>query len=76
MASNGEQHFIQDEEICEMRIEGREAVREIAFAVNFVELSTQLPSSDQCVYINLTTKEKDNYCVELCLFGFRVFIIV
>jgi len=55
-----------------IRIEAEAAVREISFAVNFVELSKVLESTDYIVYINLTTRENENYCVELCLQGFKV----
>lgn len=55
-----------------IQIEAEAAVREIAFAVDFVERSKVLPGSPQLVYLNLTTRERKDYCVELCLQGFRV----
>jgi len=61
-----------DSEFDGIRIEGESAVREIGFAVDFVELSTKLQSTNERVYINLKTKENDTFCVELCLQGFRV----
>ncbi|CAG5129109.1 unnamed protein product [Candidula unifasciata] len=53
-------------------IEAAEVVKEIAYAVKFVEVSTVLPSESNLVYINMTTKENQDLCVELSLQGFRV----
>lgn len=61
-----------DGEFDGLRIEGATAVREIAFAVEYAELSKTLPATDQRVYINVKTKENETFCVELCLQGFRV----
>lgn len=55
-----------------LTIEANEVVREIAFAVNYVELSSVLPTGTNLVYINMTTKENRNFCIELSLQGFRV----
>ena len=55
-----------------IQIEAEAAIREIAFAVEYVERSRVLPGNLQLVYLNLTTREREDYCVELCLQGFRV----
>ena len=55
-----------------LTIEANEVIREIAYAVKFVEISTTIPATTNLVYINLTTKENQHMCVELSLQGFRV----
>ncbi|GFR71061.1 GSK3-beta interaction protein-like [Elysia marginata] len=55
-----------------LTIEANEVIREIAYAVKFVEISTSIPATTNLVYINLTTKENQHMCVELSLQGFRV----
>ena len=65
-------HRFEDEEQSGMLFEGQEAVKEIAFAVVHAGLSSVLPSTDHNVYLNLTTKEEANYCIELSGLGFRV----
>ncbi|KAK7108675.1 GSK3B-interacting protein-like [Littorina saxatilis] len=55
-----------------LRIEAQEVVKEVAYAVDSVKISTALPISDFLVYMNLRTKENDTFCVELSEQGFRV----
>ena len=55
-----------------LKIEALEVVKEVAYAVSFVEISTVLPISKVLVYLNLRTKENENFCVELSVQGFRV----
>ena len=62
--------FIDEDRI--LHIEAEEAVKEIAFAVQGVDISKILPMSDDLVYLNMVTKEKDILCVELTVQGFRV----
>ncbi|XP_074661704.1 GSK3B-interacting protein-like [Tubulanus polymorphus] len=53
-------------------VEVSEAIKEIKFAVEHVEMSKKLPSTEQTVYFNMKTKEKDEFCVELSVQGFRI----
>ncbi|KAK2145202.1 hypothetical protein LSH36_696g01059 [Paralvinella palmiformis] len=55
-----------------LRIEAEDVMKDVRYAVKSAELSSRLPSSSLIVYINLTTKEDERYCVELSLQGFRV----
>ena len=55
-----------------LKIEAQEAVKEISFAVDYVEISKVLEQTVDCVYMNLKTKEGDCFCVELTVQGFRV----
>ena len=58
-----------------LKIEAEAAVREISFAVEFVEISTKLKNSDDLAYMNIRTKEGTKYCVELTVQGYRVSIL-
>ena len=55
-----------------LRIEAQEIVKEVAFAVEKVEISKTLPSSEDLVHLNIQTKENTSYCVELSVRGFQV----
>ena len=55
-----------------LRIEAEDVMKDVRYAVKSAEISSRLPSSSLIVYINLTTKEDERYCVELSLQGFRV----
>ena len=55
-----------------LRIEADAAVQEVGFAVKHVEISRTLPQTNERVYMNLTTKETQSYCVEFSVQGFRV----
>ena len=59
-------------ETFDLKEDARLIVEEVAFAVDHIELSKLLESSDNCMYLNLTTKEKNTYCVQLSIQGFRV----
>lgn len=55
-----------------LKIEAIEVIKEVSYAVSFVEISKVLPGSDALVYLNLCTKENESFCVELSVQGFRV----
>ncbi|KAI0231470.1 GSK3-beta interaction protein [Lamellibrachia satsuma] len=55
-----------------LRIEADAAVQEVEFAVKHVEISKALPNTKEQVYMNLTTKEGQSFCVEFSVQGFRV----
>ena len=55
-----------------LRIEADAAVQEVEFAVKCVEISKALPNTKEHVYMNLTTKEGQSFCVEFSVQGFRV----
>uniref|UniRef100_A0A0N5AFH2 DUF727 domain-containing protein n=1 Tax=Syphacia muris TaxID=451379 RepID=A0A0N5AFH2_9BILA len=52
--------------------EAEAAVEELAFAVSDIALSKKLRNSKLCVYVNLTTCENKDYCVELTSRGWRI----
>lgn len=53
-------------------LEAEDLERDIGVCVEQVRVSKVLESSERCVFINLETKEKQRYCVELSLRGYRV----
>ncbi|ESO83978.1 hypothetical protein LOTGIDRAFT_184022 [Lottia gigantea] len=60
-------------ESCQpLKIEANEAVKEVAFAVKSVEISSKIPPKEDEVFLNLCTLEGETYCVELSLQGFRI----
>lgn len=68
--SDNVEHILYTDHI--LKIEAQEVVKEVAYAVNFVEISKVLQCAEQIVYLNLQTKEGDVFCVELSVSGFRV----
>lgn len=52
--------------------EAEQVVKELAFGVDSIEISTSLPRNRDVTYLNLLTKEKEAYCVELSTRGYRV----
>ncbi|XP_052811816.1 GSK3-beta interaction protein-like [Mya arenaria] len=61
-----------DDENYSLKIEAKEVIKEIAYAVKHVSLSAKLESTNERVFFNLETKECERYCVELSLNGFRL----
>lgn len=55
-----------------LKLEAEHLVQEVAYAVHDIQLSPVLGASDKLVYINLTTKEKESFCVQLTAQGFKV----
>ncbi|XP_065065304.1 GSK3-beta interaction protein-like [Rhopilema esculentum] len=45
---------------------------DINFAVDFIDASPKLPEQNGRIYINIQTKEKEKFCVELSSSGFKV----
>ena len=60
------------EDVTGLVIEANGVVKEIAYAVLNVQVSNDLPKDVNLVYINITTKENQDLCVELTIKGFRV----
>ena len=55
-----------------LKIEATEVVKEIRYAVHDVNLSDKLPNTDELVFMNIETQEKQKLCIELSAQGFRV----
>ena len=58
-------------DVC-LNLQAPEIKKEIEFAVKSVEVSTEIPSTNDLAYFNIETQEKLKYCVELSLKGFRI----
>ncbi|XP_069134175.1 GSK3B-interacting protein-like [Argopecten irradians] len=61
-----------DEENFTLRIEAQEVVKEVAYAVDYVEIAKELPNGDKVIHLNLRTQEEQEFSVELTDQGFRV----
>lgn len=63
---------MEEEEEIDFRVEAGLVIEDIGFTVESISISRALPSSRQCVYLNILTKERESLCVELSVLGFRV----
>uniref|UniRef100_A0A5F9DR69 Adenylate kinase 7 n=1 Tax=Oryctolagus cuniculus TaxID=9986 RepID=A0A5F9DR69_RABIT len=55
----------------DMRLEAEAVVNDVLFAVNNMFVSKSLRCADDVAYINVETKEKNQYCLELTEAGLR-----
>lgn len=56
----------------DMQLEAEAVVNDVLFAVNTMFVSKSLPCADDVAYINVETKERNRYCLELTEAGLRV----
>lgn len=61
-----------EEEEIDFKVEAELVIKDIGFTVEAIDISKKLPSSRECVYLNVLTKEHKSFCVELSVLGFRV----
>lgn len=61
-----------EEEEIDFKVEAGLVIEDIGFTVESISISKNLPSSRECVYLNVLTKERKSLCVELSVLGFRV----
>lgn len=61
-----------EEEEIDFKAEAEAVIEDIGFTVKSISISSKLPSSPQCVYLNVLTKESTSLCIELSVQGFRV----
>ena len=61
-----------DEEEIDFKVEAEAVIEDIGFTVKSISVSRKLPSSRECVYLNVLTKECKSMCIELSVLGFRV----
>ncbi|XP_074610088.1 uncharacterized protein LOC141864258 isoform X1 [Acropora palmata] len=64
--------FDMDEEEIDFRVEAEAVMKDIGFTVKSINISSKLPASRECVYLNVLTKESKCLCVELSVLGFLV----
>lgn len=60
-----------DEEEIDFKVEAEAVIEDIGFTVKSISVSRKLPSSRECVYLNVLTKECKSLCIELSVLGFR-----
>lgn len=63
---------MSDVEPQNWKAEAEAVVRDIKSHVQAAKVSSVLDSSEHGIYLNLTTLESKNYCIELSASGFRV----
>lgn len=61
-----------DEEEIDFGVEAEGVIKDVEFTVQSICVSSKLPATKECVYLNLVTKENKVFCVELSVLGFRV----
>lgn len=52
--------------------EAKLTLGEVSYAIKEGHLSSALPCDERMVYINITTKENEQFCVRLDMNGFQV----
>lgn len=52
--------------------EAQSIVKEFKPCVNFIEVSSGLPSTNSRIFLNLEIKEGKKFCIELSASGFRI----
>ncbi|XP_038072380.1 GSK3-beta interaction protein-like [Patiria miniata] len=72
MADDATDVSTPDSDVKLLKIEAKSAVNEVKFAVKHVEISEKLSNTDEQAYLNVKTKEGDEFCVELTVQGFRI----
>jgi len=61
-----------EEEEIDFKVEAEAVIEDIGFTVESINISQELPTSRECVYLNVLTKECRSLCVELSVLGFRI----
>ena len=61
-----------EEEEIDFKVEAESVIEDIGFTVKSINISQELPTSREGVYLNVLTKECRSLCVELSVLGFRV----
>ena len=65
-----------EEEEIDFKVEAEAVIEDISFTVISISISSKLPASCECVYLNVLTKEHKSLCIELSVLGFRVSVVV
>lgn len=59
-------------DVKDMRFEAEAVVNDVLFAVSNMFVSKSLPCTEDMAYINVETRERNRYCLELTEAGLRV----
>lgn len=63
---------MEERPIVNFITEAKQNLQEVSYAIQEGLLSSELPSSPECAYINLTTREGKQLTVRLSMKGFEV----
>lgn len=63
-------------DVKDMRLEAEAVVNDVLFAVSNMFVSKNLPCAEDVAYINVETRERNRYCLELTDAGLRVTLFV
>lgn len=61
-------------DVKDMRLEAEAVVNDVLFAVRNMFVSKSLPCAEDVAYINVETRERNRYCLELTEAGLRVIV--
>ncbi|XP_032883380.1 GSK3B-interacting protein isoform X2 [Amblyraja radiata] len=67
-----EESDLEGSDVKDMKVEAEAVVNDVNFAVNHMAVSKMLPIREDVAYINVETKERNRYCLELTEAGLRV----
>ncbi|XP_077179733.1 GSK3B-interacting protein isoform X2 [Paroedura picta] len=63
---------LEGTDVKDMRLEAEAVVNDVLFAVANMFVSKTLPCAEDVAYINVETRERNRYCLELTEAGLRV----
>ncbi|XP_028572239.2 GSK3B-interacting protein isoform X1 [Podarcis muralis] len=69
---NSEFKDFEGTDVKDMRLEAEAVVNDVLFAVSNMFVSKSLPCAEDVAYINVETRERNRYCLELTEAGLRV----
>lgn len=72
MADSADSQTPVEGDIKLMKIEAEAAIREVKYAVEHAEISSELSANDDIAFFNVRTKEGETFCVELSALGYRI----
>lgn len=71
---NSEFKDFEGTDVKDMRLEAEAVVNDVLFAVSNMFVSKSLPCAEDVAYINVETRERNRYCLELTEAGLRVIL--
>ncbi|XP_076017734.1 GSK3-beta interaction protein [Genypterus blacodes] len=72
IVSSYDEDCVQLGDVKDMRLEAEAVVSDVMFAVTEMYVSSSLNSASDVAYINVETRERNRYCLELTEAGLRV----
>lgn len=72
--NNSERKYFDGTDVKDMTLEAEAVVNDVLFAVRNMFVSKSLPCTEDVAYINVETRERNRYCLELTEAGLRVIV--